>query len=193
MGRLVYFMNVSLDGYIESADGDLDWSVVDDELHAWFNEQSRTTDAFLYGRRLYETMAAYWPTAESDPEANEVMLEFARIWNATPKVVFSSSLTSVESNCRLVNGDVGELLERLRSEFDGDLSVGGATLAASFIARGLVDEYRLVVHPVILGGGKSFFPALPARNALRLVETHRFGSGVVYLRYVATDGDDGGS
>ena len=183
MGRLVYEFNMSLDGYIESPQGDLDWSVVDDELHSWFNDQMRNTEASLYGRRLYETMATYWPTAEQDPAASETEREFARIWNSTPRFVFSTSLTEVGPGSRLVQGDVGQVLADVRREFRGDLEVGGATLAAQFIQRGLVDEYRVVVHPVILGGGKRFFPELESPIPLRLIETRRFESGVVVLVY----------
>jgi dihydrofolate reductase len=185
LGKLIYLLNVSLDGFVETPDHMLDWTVVDDELHTWFNDQLREVDAELYGRRLYEVMAAYWPTAESDPSATEPMREFARIWNATPKIVFSSTLDTVEWNSRLVRGDVGEELARLRTEFTGDLSVGGATLASAFIRRGLVDEYRLVVHPVVLGSGTPFWPNLDGPIRLRLTETHRFESGVVYLSYAA--------
>jgi dihydrofolate reductase len=185
MGKLIYMLNVSLDGYVETPDHSLDWAVVDDELHSWFNDQTRAMDASLYGRGLYELMAAYWPTAESDPSTTETEREFARLWNAMPKIVFSSTLESVEWNSRLVRGDVGEELARLRTEFDGDLDVGGATLASAFIRRGLVDEYRLVVHPVILGGGTPFWPKLDAPIRLRLTETHRFASGVLYLGYAA--------
>ncbi|MBA2381234.1 MAG: dihydrofolate reductase family protein [Chloroflexi bacterium] len=186
MGRLIYLMNVSLDGFVETADQSLDWTVVDDELHAWFNDQTRAIDASLYGRRLYEVMTAYWPTAESDPAATPVMLDFARIWNAKPKIVFSTSLESVEGNSRLVRGDVGEELSKLKAEFDGDLEVGGPTLAAEFIERGLVDEFQLVVHPVILGAGTPFFPALAKPIGLRLRETRRFASGAMLLDYEAT-------
>lgn len=185
MGRLIYLMNVSLDGFIETPDHSLDWTVVDDELHTWFNDQTRALDASLYGRRLYELMAAHWPTAESDPSATEPMREFARIWNAMPKIVFSSTLESVEWNSRLVRGDVGEELARLRTEFSGDLGVAGPTLASAFIQRGLVDEYRLVVHPVILGAGTPYWPPLDAPIPLRLTDTHRFTSGVLYLGYAA--------
>jgi dihydrofolate reductase len=185
MGKLIYMLNVSLDGYVETPDHSLDWAVVDDELHSWFNDQTRAMDASLYGRGLYELMAAYWPTAESDPSTTETEREFARLWNAMPKIVFSSTLESVEWNSRLVRGDVGEELARLRTEFDGDLDVGGATLASAFIRRGLVDEYRLVVHPVILGGGTPFWPKLDAPIRLRLTETHRFASGALYLSYAA--------
>ena len=186
MGKLIYSMNVSLDGYIETTDHRLDWTIIDDEIHAWWNDQLRTRDASLYGRRIYEVMAGYWPTGESDPASTEPMREFARIWNALPKIVFSRTLARVDWNSRLMSGDVEEALSRLRAEFSGDLDVSGPTLAAQFVERGLVDEYGLVVHPVILGSGTPFFPNLERPVGLRLVETHAFGSGAVYLRYAAT-------
>jgi dihydrofolate reductase len=186
MGKVIYSLNVSLDGYVETPDHRLDWANVDDEIHAWFNDQARDLDASLYGRRMYELMAAYWPTAESDPSATGPMRDYARIWNRTPKIVFSRTLDAVDPNSRLATGDVGEELERLRGEFSGDLDVGGPTLASAFIERGLVDEYRLVVHPVILGAGTPFFPGLERPIGLRLIETRTFASGVVYLGYAAT-------
>jgi dihydrofolate reductase len=185
VGKLIYLMNVSLDGFIETADRGLEWATIDAELHTWFNDQMRGLDAEFYGRRLYEVMAAYWPTAESDPHAGPVELDFARIWNAMPKIVFSNSLESVDFNSRLVTGDVGDELAKLKAEFDGDLGVGGPTLAAQFIERGLVDEYRMVVHPVVLGAGTPFFPRLERPIGLKLTETHRFASGAVYLGYAA--------
>jgi dihydrofolate reductase len=185
MGRLIYTLNVSLDGYVETVDHGLEWSTVDDELHRWFTEQTRGHDASLYGRGLYETMAAYWPTGADDPAATPAMLEYAEIWNAMPKIVFSSTLERVDWNSRLVRGDIGDELVAVRREFSGDLEVGGATLAASFIRRGLVDEYHLVVHPVVLGSGTPYFPPLESPIGLRLIDTQRFGSGVVYLAYSA--------
>jgi dihydrofolate reductase len=185
MGKLIYNMNVSLDGYVETPDHSLDWTMVDEELFTWFNDRSRETDAFLYGRRLYEVMAAYWPTAASDPAATDYTLEFARIWNEKPKIVFSSTLTTVQWNSRLASADIGEELARLRTEFEGDMSVAGPTLASEFMRRGLVDEYRLLVHPVILGAGTPFFPKLETPIALRLKETRTFASGVTYLGYAA--------
>ncbi len=183
MGKLIYLFNVSLDGFIETPDHSLDWTKVDEELHSFFNDQTRELDASLYGRRLYEVMAAYWPTGESNPASDDTMREFARIWNAMPKIVFSSTLDEVHWNSRLVRGDVAEVLAGLRTEFDGDLGVGGPNLAAQFIRRGLVDEYRLVVHPVVLGAGTPFFPPLDAPLRLRQVEQHEFASGVQYRRY----------
>jgi dihydrofolate reductase len=184
MGKLIYSLNVSLDGFVETPDHGLEWANVDEELHTWFNDQTRTPDATLYGRRMYQLMADYWPTAEADPSAPEVMREFARIWKPMPKIVFSSSIEHVEHNARLVHGEVGKVLEDLRREFDGDLDVGGPNLAGQFVRRGLVDEYRLVVHPVVLGAGTPFWPELDAPLRLRLVETRRFASGVELRSYV---------
>jgi dihydrofolate reductase len=184
VGKLIYLFNVSLDGYVETPERSLDWTIVDDELHSWFNDQLRSVDASLYGRRLYEVMAAHWPTAEDDPSTTDVMREFARIWNPMPKVVFSSSLERVDHNSRLVQGDVGDVLAGLRREFDGDLAVGGPNLAGQFVRRGLVDEYRLVVHPVVLGAGTPFWPQLDAPLRLRPVETRAFASGVELRSYV---------
>jgi dihydrofolate reductase len=186
MGKLIYGMNVSLDGFIETPDHSLDWTFVDDELHTWFNDRFREIDASIYGRRLYQVMAAYWPTGETNPDSTEPMREFARIWNATPRIVFSTTLTSVDHNSRLVRGDVVDVLTRLREEFDGDIEIGGPTIAAEFIRRGLIDEYQLVVHPVAIGAGTPFFPDLERPLGLRLVDTRTFQSGVVYLAYAAT-------
>jgi dihydrofolate reductase len=128
-------------------------------------------------------MAGFWPTADADPDAPATIAEFARLWRAMPKVVFSSTLEEVGWNSRLVRGDAAAEVERLKAEPGGDMEVGGPTLASALIERGLVDEFRLVVHPVVLGGGTPFFPPLERRLALRLVESRRFSSGVAYLRY----------
>ena len=184
MGKLIYNLNVSLDGFVETRDHGLDWATVDDELHSWFNDQEKTLDASLYGRRMYELMADYWPTGEDDPSATDAMREFARIWKPMPKIVFSSTLQHVEHNSRLVRGDVGAVLEGLRQEFDGDLGVGGPNLAGQFVRRGLVDEYRLVIHPVVLGAGTPFWPELDEPLALQLVETQTFSSGAEARTYV---------
>jgi dihydrofolate reductase len=184
MGRLIYLLNVSLDGFVETPDHSLDWTTVDDELHSWFNDQQRTTDASLYGRGMWETMSPYWPTAESDPSATEVMKEYGRIWVDTPKIVFSSTLDAVEGNARLVRGGVRDELAKVRQEFSGDLEVSGATLASAFIREGLVDEYRLVVHPVVIGQGTPFFPKTDEPMRLRPVDSKRFESGAMYLAFV---------
>jgi dihydrofolate reductase len=183
MGKLIYLMNVSLDGFIATPDGGLDWTHVDEEVHSWFNDHARGVEASLYGRRLYELMSGHWPTAADDPGTNPVEVEFAHIWNATPRFVFSRTLTEVHHNSSLVSGDVGEVLADVRRQFSGDLEVAGADLAAQFVRRGLVDEYGLVVHPVSIGAGKPFFPQLEVPLKLRLFDTKRFESGVVYLGY----------
>ena len=184
MGRLIYLLNVSLDGFIETVDHRLDWTAVDEELHGWFNEQTRSLDATLYGRRLYELMSGHWPTAEVDPSSTEVEREFGRIWVRMPKIVFSTTLDHVEHNSRLVRGDVAQALDDVRAEFNGDLGVAGPNLAGQFVQRGLVDEYRLVIHPVVLGEGTPFWPVLEAPLRLRQVDGHTFSSGVELRSYV---------
>jgi dihydrofolate reductase len=182
MRKLIYSMGVSLDGFIAGPNGEIDWSVPDEELHRFHNEQAREIGAHFCGRRLYEVMV-YWETADKNPSISEVELEFAHIWQAMPKIVFSTTLEKVEGNTRLATGDVAEEVTKLKAEPGKDLAVGGAGLAASFTELGLVDEYRLFVSPVVLGGGTPFFPALDQRINLELVETRTFGSRVVYLRY----------
>jgi len=178
--KLIYSMQTSLDGFIAGPDGEIDWSVPDEELHRFHNEQTRETGALLLGRRLYEVMR-YWETADQQTSAPEHELEFARIYKAMPKVVFSTTLEHLEGNARLVTDNAAEEVARLKSEPGGDLSVGGADLASSMM--GLIDEYRLFVLPVVLGGGTPFFPDLDRRIQVELVETRTFGSRVVYLRY----------
>jgi dihydrofolate reductase len=185
MGKVIFLMNVSLDGYIETSDHSLDWATTNDELHTWFNERLRSTEVSVYGRRLFDLMNAHWPTVESDPAATGPMLEFGRIWNAKPKVVVSGSMREAPPAWRLMSGDPESILEELRRDFSGDIEIAGPTLAAGFIQRGLVDVYQLVVHPVILGGGKPFFPDLERPAGLRLLETRTFSSGAVYLGYAA--------
>jgi dihydrofolate reductase len=178
-------MSVSLDGFIESANGDLDWTLVDQELHQHFNDLEKATDVLLYGRRLYETMAAFWPTADENPSAPPYEVEYARIWKSKPKIVFSRTLDQVGWNSRLSRGNIAEEVNRLKEQPDITMSVGGAGLAATLMQHRLIDEYRLYVVPTILGGGKPMFGQLPDRINLRLVETHTFGNGVVLLRYEA--------
>lgn len=174
-------MGVSLDGYIAGPSGEIDWSAPDEELHRFHNEQARDTGTQLYGRRLYEAMTP-WGAAEETRSA-EPELEFARIWKATPKVVFSRTLEHVEGDARLVRGDAAHEVARLKEGAGKDLAVGGAGLASSLMRLGMVDECRLFVSPVALGAGTSYFPALEERIQLELLEARTFGSGVVYLRY----------
>jgi dihydrofolate reductase len=178
-------MSVSLDGFVETPSHSLDWVLIDEELHSFFNDEARGMSAFLYGRRMYELMAGYWPTAEADPSAAPVIVDFARIWRDKPKIVFSRTLERVEWNSRLVRHGAAEEVARLKSLPEYDMDVGGPTTASTFVQLGLIDEYRLFVHPVILGAGTPFFPALDHRLELKLVETRTFESGVVYVRYEA--------
>ena len=179
MRNVIFAMGVSLDGYIAGPGGEFDWSAPDDELHRFHNEQTRELGAHLCGRRLYETMV-YWERPDDSRGATE--REFARVWQSLPKIVFSSTLDAVEGNARLATGDPAEELARL----EGDIAVGGAGLAATLIERGLVDEFRVFVNPVIVGGGTPFFPTLDHRIDLELVETRSFGSRVTYARYRRT-------
>jgi len=183
MGKMIYSMNVSLDGFIETPNRGLDWVTMDEELHTFFNDQAREMGAFLYGRRLYEVMVDYWPTADTNPSIPEYVIEFASIWKDKPKIVFSKTLQKVEWNSRLVRDNIAEEVAQLKAQTSMDLDVGGPTIASTFMRLGLIDEYGLLVHPVALGGGTPFFPALANPIKVRLVETRTFGSGVVYLRY----------
>jgi dihydrofolate reductase len=181
--KLIYSMGVSLDGFIAGPDGDIAWSAPGEELHRFHNQQAREIGAQLYGRRLYETMI-FWETADEKASNSEVELEFARIWKDTPKIVFSRTLEKVEmSHARLVRDGAAEEIAKLKEQPGKDLAVGGAGLASTFIKLGLIDEYRLFISPVVLGGGTPYFPALDERINLELVETRTFGSRVVYLRY----------
>jgi dihydrofolate reductase len=180
--NLIYSMGVSLDGFIAGTGGEIDWSAPDEELHRFHNLQARELGAHLCGRRLYEAMT-YWETADANPAAPEHELEFAQIWKRLPKIVFSRTLENVEGNARLLRDGVAEEVAKLKEQPGGDLAVGGAGLAATCIELGLVDEYRLFVSPVVLGGGTPFFPALGDRIELELVETRTFASRVAYARY----------
>jgi dihydrofolate reductase len=180
--KLIYSMGVSLDGFIAGPEGEIDWSAPDEELHRFHNQQAREVGAHLYGRRLYEVMTP-WETADQNSSAPEHVLEFARIWKNTPKVVFSKTLEKVEGNATLVEGDAAEEVARLKDQPGKDLAVGGAGLASTFIKLDLIDEYRLFVSPVVLGGGTPYFPAVDDRFNLQLAETRTFGSRVVYVRY----------
>jgi dihydrofolate reductase len=182
MRNLIYSMGVSLDGFIAGPDGEIDWSAPDEELHRFHNQQARETGVHLYGRRLYEVMT-YWETADEKPSLPEHELEFARIWKDTPKIVFSKTLEKVEGNARLVRDGAAEEVAKLKEQRGKSLAVGGAGLASTFMKLGLIDEYRLFISPVVLGGGTPYFPALDERINLELVETRTFGSRVVYVRY----------
>ena len=180
---VTYSMGASLDGYIVGPDGRFDWTAPDDEVFRFAIDQIQEVGVHLMGRRLYETML-YWETADQDPSPDEPMREWTAIWKALPKVVFSTTLSSVQGNARLVSGGLAEEIQRLRAEpAEGDIAIGGATLAAEAAGLGLIDEYRPKVYPVLVGGGIPFFPLHERRVDLELVETRTFKSGVVYIRY----------
>ncbi|MEH6375291.1 dihydrofolate reductase family protein [Streptomyces sp. KLMMK] len=186
MRSVTYSMGVSLDGYIVGPDGDFGWTAPDEEVFRFWIDEIREVGVHLLGRRLYETML-YWETADQDPSLDDSMLEWAALWNPLPKVVFSTTLSAVQGHARLASGGLAEEIERLRSgPGEGDIAIGGATLAAEAAASGLIDEYRTVVHPVLVGGGIPFFPRRERRVDLELVETRTFSSGVVYLRHRVT-------
>ncbi|HVC77974.1 MAG TPA: dihydrofolate reductase family protein [Candidatus Micrarchaeaceae archaeon] len=196
MRKLIYSMMMSLDGFIErpplgggrNDPNLLDWVIIDEELHSFANEEAREAGAFLYGRRLYQNMAAFWPTADRLPDTPGYVVDFARIWKPKPKIVFSRTLDNVEWNSRLVSGNVAEEVVRLKAEVGGYLTVGGARLATTLIDLDLIDEYRLIVHPVVIGGGTPLFPPVRHDIKMRLLETRTFSSGVVFLRYEAERG-----
>ena len=183
MRKIILMLSVSVDGFFEGRDRDLGWQVVDDELHRHFNEQLGAMGAFLSGRVTYELMAGFWPTADTDPASTPPMVEFAGIWRDKPKIVYSRTLERAGWNTTVVRDVVPEEVLALKAQPGGDLGLGGADLAAAFMRHDLIDEYRLYVHPVVIGRGKPLFPASDSRIDLRLAETRAFGNGVVLLRY----------
>ena len=183
MRPVTYSMSMSLDGYIAGPDGDITAPPPDKEVFRFWIDEIRGVGVHLMGRRLYQTML-YWETADQDPTLDDAELEWAALWKPLPKVVFSNTLSSVEGNARLASGGIAEEIERLRAEpGDGEIAIGGATLAAEAAALDLIDEYRAMVYPVLVGGGIPFFPRRERRVDLELVETRTFSSRVVYLRY----------
>jgi dihydrofolate reductase len=183
MRKIVLMMSVSLDGFIEGPNREIDWHMVDDELHRHFNEYLSTTSAFLSGRVTYELMAGFWPTADADPSSTGPVAEFAGIWRDKPKVVYSRTLKGADWNTTVVPEVVPEEVMELKNQPGGDLALGGADLAAAFMRHGLIDEYRIYVHPVIIGAGKPLFPSSGPRVNLQLAGTRVFGNGVVLMRH----------
>lgn len=183
MRRIVLSMSVSLDGYFEGPDREIDWHLVDDELHRHFNDVLRPMGAFLSGRVTHELMASSWPTADADPAAPEPVAEFAEIWRDTPKIVYSRTLEHAEWNSTIVREVVPGEVMALKARPGGDLALGGADLAATFLRHGLIDEFRVYVHPVVLGAGRPLFRDPDLRTSLRLLDTMTFGNGVVLLHY----------
>ncbi|MCU1483428.1 MAG: hypothetical protein JWN67_174 [Actinomycetia bacterium] len=182
--RIVFHLGVSIDGFFEGPDREIDWHCVDEELHLHMNEVLAANGGFLEGRVTHQLMSAYWPTADQAPDASPAEVAFARIWRDMPKWVFSRTLQD-DPWATVVHEVVPAEIEALKAGADADLVVGGPDLAATFFRHGLVDEVRLYVHPVVLGQGHPAF-LTPPRLDLALVETRAFGNGVVLLRYSRT-------
>ncbi|MFD3438457.1 dihydrofolate reductase family protein [Streptomyces sp. NPDC058685] len=183
MRKLIYGMNLSLDGYIAAPGDDIGWGVPSDELFQFWSDQLQATDLTLYGRKLWQTMSSYWPTGDQQPNATPADIEFAGRWRDMSKVVFSSTIDQVDWNTRLVTGDAVAEITRLKAEDGGPMDIGGAALAGAAMRAGLIDEYVLATVPVLVGGGTPFFTALDSRVNLNLVETRTFPGGVVLTRY----------
>jgi dihydrofolate reductase len=182
MATLIYVLNVSLDGYIADEDGKLDWTAPDEEFYSFINDLERPVGTYLYGRRLYEMMAV-WETDPTLADQSRVVREFAEIWQAADKVVYSRTLETASTTRTRIERDFDpEAVRQLKAAAGRDLTVGGPTLGAHAITAGLVDEYHLFVWPVVLGGGKHFLPNR-VRLQLELLDEKRFGNGMVYLRY----------
>jgi dihydrofolate reductase len=182
MGKLIYIVNVSLDGYIEDSDGNLDWTDPSDEVFAFITDLVRFSGTYVYGRRMYETMAV-WETDPALAAQSELMSDFAQIWQAANKVVYSTTLHELSTaRTQLERNFDPDAIRDLKASAAEDLTVGGPNLAAHAFRAGLVDECQLLIHPVILGAGK---PALPRgmRANLELLDERRFGNGALYVRY----------
>ena len=182
MARLIYSAIMSLDGYLADAEGRFEWAAPDEEVHAFVNELERPVGTYLYGRRMYETMR-YWETAHTIAGQPPAGLDFARIWQAADKIVYSTTLQEPATARTRVERDFDQdQVRKLKEAADRDLTVGGAHLAAQAIAAGLVDEYQLFVVPAVVGGGTRALPG-QVRLDLALAREHRFGSGTIYLCY----------
>jgi dihydrofolate reductase len=181
--KIVLMMSVSIDGFFEGPDRELGWQLVDEELHGHFNDWLSGAGAFLDGRVTYELMAGYWPAVDADPDASPTAAEFARIWREMPKIVFSRTLDQVGWNATVARDVVRDDIVALKAQAGGDLVLGGANLAATFMRHDLIDEFRIYVHPVVIGRGRRLFEPSDAQISLRLAETRSFGNGVVLLRY----------
>ncbi len=181
MAKLIYSVSMSLDGYIEDADGNFDWAAPDEQVHAFVNDTVRPVGTFLFGRQMYEVMQV-WDSPEEFATDSAEMMEFAHLWSAADKIVYSTTLaepTTARTTVQPVFDP--DAVRELKATSQRDLGIGGPGLAAHAIAAGLVDEYHLFVVPVVVGGGKSALPDV--RLDLELVEEHRFVNGTVFLRY----------
>jgi dihydrofolate reductase len=182
MAKLIYSAITSLDGYIADEEGNFDWAAPDEEVHSFVNDLERSVGTYLYGRRMYEVMA-YWETALKIPDQPPVVEDFAQIWQAADKIVYSKTLETVSSARTRIDRDFDpEAVRQMKAAAGHDLTVGGPDLAAQAINAGLVDEYHLLLTPVVVGGGKRSLPK-NFRLKLELLDERRFDNGVVYLHY----------
>ena len=182
MARLIYSAIASLDGYVADESGNFDWAAPDEEVHAFVNELERPVGTYLYGRRMYEVMRA-WEHPEAFADRSPVMLDFASIWQAAGKVIYSRTLETVDTTRTRIERDFdSEAVRRLKASAERDLTVGGPHLAAEAFKAGLVDEVHLFLAPIIVGGGNKALPD-HVRLPLELLEERRFGGGMVFLRY----------
>jgi dihydrofolate reductase len=182
MAKLIYSAITSLDGYVADEDGNFDWAAPDEEVHSFVNDLERPVGTYLYGRRMYETMV-YWETAHTLADQSPILQDYAEIWQAADKIVYSKTLERPSSARTRIERDFDpEAVRQLKASAGRDLSLGGPELAAQAIEAGLVDEYHLFLTPIVLGGGK---PSLPGnvRMKLELLDERRFGNGVVHLHY----------
>lgn len=186
MKKIIYAINVSLDGFIEDQNGNLDWSNPSEELHRYFGDLELEVDVHLYGRRMYEVMS-YWKTGGDNPSASDFEIEFGQRWNQVANVVFSRTLDQVSAPDRLVKDHLAEEIRRLKAQPGKNMLVGGPELAAVLFQLDLIDEVRLIVHPVILGDGKPMFQRSDQMHRLQLLETRQFPGGVLLLRYQRID------
>lgn len=183
MAKLIYPINVSLDGYMEDEHGSLDWSISDDEVFAFWTDFQRPIGTCLYGRRMYESMV-YWETVSiKKGDQPEEIREFAQIWQAAEKIVYSQTLQSVSSARTRIEREFNpDAIRRLKEDSEADITIGGPELAGQAMREGLIDECHLLVNPIVLGGGKRALPD-NLRMRLELIGEHRFRCGVVHLHY----------
>lgn len=185
MAKLIYSAIASLDGYVEDADGAFEWAAPDEEVHAFVNDGERGVGTYLYGRRMYETMR-YWETEGAGPDDHPVSRDFAQIWRAAEKIVYSQTLETVSTaRTRLEREFDHDAVRRLKESSPTDITIGGPALAGEAIAAGLVDEIQLLLGPILVGGGKAALPD-DVRVRLELLDERRFAGGVVFLRYAVT-------
>ncbi|HZM32451.1 MAG TPA: dihydrofolate reductase family protein [Acidimicrobiales bacterium] len=187
-GKMILWMQVSADGYAAAADGSFDWPAFGAEAQRYAIDQVRDAGAFAYGATVYGWMASYWPTVESQPDPTPLDVDYSRIWVPMPKTVFSRTMTEADYNTTIARGNLATEVAALKERSDGDIFViGGPTIARALIDADLIDEYRLYIHPVLLGGGEPLFPASDGRRGLRLVGSRTFDGASIHVHWARKD------